>query len=368
MATGIGEFFVSLVIDGGQGAVTVSDLAGAIGSLEASTIAEIGALWQLGVGLARITDEAIKGALGLELLTAQTGESGQVLQKWQNIAAQAHVPAEDMARSIVTIDKAVRSVAMGIPNDTVGALAKWLGIGALNDGGGLKNAGEILTEIRHKFAGIKDDATKSNLLDIFHIPQSMLLFFKLTDDQVAAYSKTAKGMSAEQEKSFLDLQTKMVQFQLVLKDFSLFMAGLAAPTLKKDLQIALDLIKKIKDEVRTGSGFFGGISTFVTLLGKDIGTAAGKAKLFWDDAQEGKNQNKLTMWEDFTTNTPLGRLFKESPTPASLVAGDFGSRHISVENNHYIRANDPRGVAEEIDRRHEDQQAFLARMFGNGGY
>lgn len=218
--TGIGEFFVSLAVDAGDGALTVGNFVSAFGALEIATVAEIGALWEMGIALARIIDQGLQASLAFEQFSIHTGLSAQELQKWQIVAQQAHASAEDVTRGVESLTKHLANLAIGIPDSALGALQQ-LFISPFDGEGKRKNAFEVLDEVRHKLGSIRDVAQQTRIIEALGIPANLRETLTMTDSQFKALAATAHGMTLGQEQSFDRMRQLFVQIELVTKDIGL---------------------------------------------------------------------------------------------------------------------------------------------------
>lgn len=215
---GIGEFYISLLVDAAQGQASVGDLVQGMGALEISTLAEIGLLWELGVQLARMNDMAIQAALGFEQFTMHTGLSGQELQKWQIVADQSHASAQDVLGSVENLTKHLANLAVGIPDAALGSLQQ-LGITAFDASGKVKTAFEILGEVRTRLGAVSNDAGQQERILAGlgvspNLRETLLLSSALFEQRAAL----AHGMTGAQEASFDKEYQALKKIELLARD------------------------------------------------------------------------------------------------------------------------------------------------------
>lgn len=216
--TGIGEFFISIGIDAADGVLTVGNLAQQFGALEIATVAEIGLLYEMGILLARVTDEGIKASLGFEQFTMHTGLSAQELQKWQIVAEQAHASAQDVAGSAENLTKHLANLAIGIPDSSLASLQQ-LGISAFGAGGKLKTAFDILGEVRERLGVITHDAgQQERILAGLGISPNLRETLLLSQDRFDGLAGAAHGMTKEQEAAFDGMRQGLVRIHLLAQD------------------------------------------------------------------------------------------------------------------------------------------------------
>ena len=216
--TGIGEFFISLTVDAAAGVLTVGDLTQGLGNLEIATVAEIGLLWELGIQLAKVTDEGIKASLGFEQFTMHTGLSAQQLQRWQIVAEQAHGSAADVTGTVENLTKHLANLAIGIPDSSLASLQQ-LGISAFGAGGRLKDAFEILGEVRQRLGVITHDAgQQERILAGLGVSPNLRETLLLSQDRFDALAATAHGMTKAQEDAFDGMRAGLVRIHLIAQD------------------------------------------------------------------------------------------------------------------------------------------------------
>lgn len=363
--TGIGEFFVSLTVDAASGAMTVGNLVQSFGALEIATVAEIGLLWELGVQLARITDEGIKAAFGFEQFTMHTGLSAQELQKWQIIAEQSHASAQDVTGSVENLTKHLANLAIGIPDSSLASLQQ-LGISAFGAGGKLKTAFDILGEVQQRLGVItKDAGQQERILAGLGISPNLRETLLLTQDAAKGLGGLAHGMTAGQEAELDGMYQRMKRIELVAKDIAIDIAAWVASINKASgaLDVILTVFKGARDIVE------------------------GKNDLFKAPPLE-PGQNPLDRRFDqslmyklfFAPNpnagpTPIDRLMgAEANVPAVAGAGAASNITIDKHDTYIIHdAHNPEAVKGVIERHWDDLMSRKTvdgfdRQNGNSGY
>ncbi len=368
--TGIGEFFVSIAIDSAQGSLNVSDLTSRFGQLELATVAEIGALWALAVGLAGLVDGGMKSALALEQLTMHTGMSAQELQKWQRVAMQSHASAEDVSSSVEALTKHLANLAVGIPDGALGSLQQ-LGITAQKSSGEIKTAGEIMEEVRHRLGVVsKDPGQQERILAGLGINANLREELLLNDKLFDSRASIAHGMTGDQEKKLDALRQQFVQIELVAKDIAIDIAAFASPTLKGFFSVELAALKEIRAWMETKQ-------TPATdprgwrMKQVDQEQADFMRKLF------NPNPKDLTGRQQLEEMFP--RFFGGGPVTPGLdltdrPGGREGVAPTAVHNTYHIHdAHDPHKILETMDR-HWDEMLQRKTLDGadqqtnNGGY
>lgn len=123
MATTIGEFALSLVVDAGKGELTIGNLVASMGELEVASVGEIAILVELAKALVAITEATMKTSLGLALYAHQTGASSQALEEWQSAARHTQTSAADVASTFLNVSKALEDIKMGKSNELINAIS-----------------------------------------------------------------------------------------------------------------------------------------------------------------------------------------------------------------------------------------------------
>jgi len=88
-----------------QGRSTVKDLALAFSELSLDALVAFSAIGLIGGGLVASVQSSLKAGEGLKKFNLETGISVQVLQKWQNAAAQFGVAADEVTESFKNLNK-----------------------------------------------------------------------------------------------------------------------------------------------------------------------------------------------------------------------------------------------------------------------
>lgn len=362
--TGIGEFFVTLAVDSAEGNLNVSNLVQTFGALEISTLAEIGLLWELAVQLASITDAGIKASLGFEQFSMHTGLSAQELQKWQIVAQQAHASAEDVTGSVEALTKHLANLAVGIPDAALGSLQQ-LGISAFGAGGKLKDAFQILGEVRQRLGVITQDAgQQERILAGLGINANLRETLLLADEQFKTLAGTAHGMTGAQEESFNALRQNFVTIQLIAKDIAMDIAAWVAN------------IDKASGSLRAVEGFFRGF--------RDV--LEGKNAMFKlpalepGQAESSRRFDQSLLYKLFFAEQPtpnpnaLSRMLGVEPSIPAAVGGKTTVVHVDKHDTYNIHdAHDPDKVKGVIEQHWDDILGRKTidgfdRQNNNGGY
>lgn len=111
----IGEFFISLFVDAGQGELTINNLVSSMGELEVASVGEVAILFELANKLAMMTDMSIKAAMGFHDYSVATGASTDALQKWQAAAAHVNISGEAVASTMEKISSNLAGIKFGHP-------------------------------------------------------------------------------------------------------------------------------------------------------------------------------------------------------------------------------------------------------------
>lgn len=369
--TGIGEFFVSLTVDAAQGTINVSQLVQAFGELEIVTLAEIGVLFSLGIALAKVTDEGMKASLGFEQFSMHTGLSAQELQKWQIVAEQSHASANDVTTSVEALTKHLANLAVGIPDAALGSLQQ-LGISAFGASGKLKDAFQILGEVRARLGVVTGDAgQQERILAGLGVSSNLRETLLLADAQFRGMASTAHGMTAAQEASFDAMRSHFVAIHLIAQDIG------------RDIGSWVADLDKATGALKTTEGFFKGI--------RDV--LEGKFKIpERTESQKAADKREQEIFQSIFNPNPTDRTAREQladflprlfgnagPALAPEPAGGFRAAApttVTIDKHdtyHIHDAHDPEKVKAVIEQHWDDTMKKKTidgfdRQNNNGGY
>lgn len=238
----LGEFFIDLIVDSSKGEITVSDLVTKMGELEVATIGAVGALFQIGAKLAGFTDVAIKTALGLKDFSTLTDENTDSLQKWERVAAHAHISGDAVVSTFRGLSSAIATMNRGGGTGRLQPLIDMLG---LNPSG--KSAEEILKFIQHssRFAALSNKA-KTDLLEAAGIEPLLATIFKMPDEEFNRIGGLVDGMSKDSVEKFSHMASALSDISSIAKQIALDIAAWDAGPFLAVLNSIIGAFKEIK--------------------------------------------------------------------------------------------------------------------------
>ncbi len=350
--TGIGEFFVSLTVDAASGALTVGNLVSQFGALEIATVAEIGVLWELGVQLANVVDQGMKMSLGFEQFTMHTGLSAQALQKWQIVAQQSHASAQDVTSSLENITKGLALIGIGQDTPLLKTL-QLLSISARDAHGDLKNADQIMTEIRHRLGVATPNVSTQELaLSWAGINANLRETMLLSDHAFNKRGGLVPGMSAGQERNLDHLRETLVEIELKARQIGIDIGSSISPELeawaKWTTKIVEDMISIVTWVLKLQP-----VKNALTIGGASLNTVGDLL-----DVVAGK---KLDVNDIYRQSERMGGAFADLhrefgwlvPPAPGLFAGGGASKTVSIDNHptyHIHEAHNPAKIREVIDK------------------
>lgn len=257
----LGEFVVDLVVNAGQGELTVRNLVTSMGNLEVATFAQIGALWELATRLAAITDQSIKSAISLDLLSSKTGINTKEFQEWAAAGAKAGLAVEVVSHAFQALSAGMTQIRLNQPS----GLLKTLQMLQIDPRG--RTLPQLLDEIgkqlRNRFG--KDQEMKVALLRQAGLPEDII---KLTDKTAKERAHDAEGayiMTEKQIRKYEELHGALIDVRNSVANFGQYLSDNFADPLLVTLQTIVGTIKEIKKELSTGTGPAGAV-------GKTLGT------------------------------------------------------------------------------------------------
>lgn len=340
MAKGVtaGEFFLNLVVDAGKGELTLGNLVSSMGELEVASVGEIAILQQLAKSLEKITDAAIKNAIGFTDYASATGASTEELQKWQNAARHVNVSAST-----------TESVLRRISHD--------LATGALSgDFGGLKNLSmlftrahislqdfkkekpeELLNAIRRSayFQGLPN-ATQEAILSQSDLAPMLnaLRTSMLTAEEFKKFAEEGEIMPKESIKKWMEIHSEFTS----IAEISERIGGVVAHWFSDDLQDSLKMTIKLLGQAADLIDPKVKKPEWVELSKRVLGDILYPPNAAKDIYGYGKNiGNSLGQITDPRSYMEGGVL---SPTPASVMAGaGSGIGPQQVHHNYHATVN-----------------------------
>jgi hypothetical protein len=238
----LGEFFIDLVVDSSKGELTVSNLVGKMGELEAATVGEIGVLVELANKMAGFTDSAIKASLGLKDYNTITGGNTMELQKWMRVAEHVQVSGDAVTSTFKSLSASIAEMQMTGKGKLL-PLAERLG---LNLGG--KDAGQILDAIRKSQEFQKlPNAQKTLLLGEVGIDPMLARVLELTSKQFNDIGNQFAGISEKGQKQFFKMSTMLTDISHAAHQVGIDIAEWNAGGMLKTLQMVLNTLNAIQD-------------------------------------------------------------------------------------------------------------------------
>ena len=243
----VGEFFYELGIDAKPGKESVDSFIKSILELKTATM-----LTGLGLGTleeffrSSITSSS-QAAVNFQKFTNQTNLSWQELQRWQIVARQANVSAETIASGVFNLQMNLAALARG--EGPIGAFQK-LGIGPEG------NPFQIIERLRAESKRIAP-AQMTDLVQQIGLSPEWMNVIRLPDEQFAEFKKAAFGMSAEGEKSILEMTKSWNELWLAMNDVRIAIAEILSGPLGKLLHLTAELLRNPTGGGTTGVAMAG---------------------------------------------------------------------------------------------------------------
>lgn len=343
----LGEFFMDLVVNAGSGELTVKNLITKMGELEAATIGEIGVLYEMGVRLASITDQAVKTSLGLQSFTSITGESTIKLQSWRAAAEMVNVSAETVDSTFTNLAKGIEDMRWGEATGVLKGAVQVLGIDPTG-----KDVFQVMDSISAKLKEKygNDQAAKVHVLGMMGMDPNMIRLLDKTEAQRRKMAEGAHILSRREQADFIEIEHEMIRINREVGKFGIELASWASPGLLTALHSALDLSKQMAHYAKLSVE---GWQLLLKLTGnKSVGELLDKGERGLDDL---KKSGEQTGWQSvlaralYTIFNPMG-VAKEhmavgpnsinAMLDKTLTSGDTGSRTpISKTNNNTFNFN-----------------------------
>ena len=389
----IAEFFAEIGLKGDKVAnMSLRDLIGSFGDLKAITVAELGALYQLGTEFAEMAKEAYSAAAALHNFEMRTGLSAQELQKWQIVAEQANVSAGSVTQAVDALSRASAAIRLGQGNI---APFQILGISPH------QSAFKILEQLRSSLRGM-DRPMAVNLLGQLGIDASMINILSLTNKEFAVMAAQQEGIGAKTERAFLQGQLAITRFTQVVRYSGYSLVEIFGPTfnaLLRGATFGIDLLSKafswlvdrmerlpyllmgIKVALAGLALYFFPITAAIVgllLVLDDLAAYMSGGKSIFGLAMEGIQKvvkaaepylDKLTKFgQAFGTVAGIAATAVVPQIPGQNLVTSAVSQSVKVlaTQNNQISGGDPAQIAEELNRKHKQQFSDAAMHTNNG--
>lgn len=250
----LGEFFIELVVDAGEGVLTLGELVKKMGELEAVSVGELAVLFEMAEKLANMTMAAVGTALSIEQVVSKTGVSQREFQKWTSIVAQAHVTGDAFSQAVVGVGAALTDLHHGVGGQELLSLNRLLGIDLSKYDS--KHVIELFEAIRQsrKFQQMGAAEQDELLRKTGDGLAGILLYLQKSDQQIAEYGKHTAVFSQKGYKDLLEIATRMQQLKQDAMEFGNEIVQWDAPKLLQVLNGALELVKLLKAEFKEYEG------------------------------------------------------------------------------------------------------------------
>lgn len=365
---GIGEFVVSLFIDAADGGLTVRNLISGFGDLEVATVAEIGALWELAMGFARVIDSGMQASLAFTQFTMHTGLSAQALQRWQIAAKLSHATADDVTSSVENLAQHLANLAVGIPDSALQSLQQ-LNITGLDSMGKPKDAFQMLDEISARLGQAATDAAQQErILKGLGISPNLRELLLLSAKAREGRMSFVPGMSSAQEKQLDRLRQKFVEIELKAQQIGIDIAAWAAPGIVRFFEVVdrmFTVLRATADFERTG--FKAWADAYSSADAARLRGEKGGRPMAFDETVLGQ------ILFGKPTGTPVDNLALSDRSFLGLGGGGVTVRIDKHDAFHIHDAHDPAKIRDVIERDWDDLlrrrtvDAF-DQQNNNGGY
>ncbi len=110
MATGLGEFFLKIVVQSAEGELSIQGLVKQMGELEVASVGELAILGDLADRLIAVSKASIAASNQLLNYSAATGASTDKLQEWQAAAAHVGISADTVASGLEAVSQGIEGM------------------------------------------------------------------------------------------------------------------------------------------------------------------------------------------------------------------------------------------------------------------
>lgn len=369
----VGELFIQLGVEADTAKLT--DFARGIGEMTVASVAAIAGIASVAVAIRTLSENAIQSAIAFSDFTSQTGLAWGELQKWQLAAEQANVSTDAVASSIKSLQQNLVNIRMGEGNISGFQL---LGISPDQDAFG------VLNQLRQAIKGL-DNATAVNMIQRIGLSPEMIRVLRLSEEEFDRIAKASRGMTMEQEQTFLRVKKSVTEFAQVMRGFSFEVMN----RVLLDFESLGDIVKALNINIPllvASIGLLAAAFAPVTagavallLVLDDLATyARGGDSLIGDIIGDKKSVGQAVKspqaWGQAifkalgNVGGPLGFMLTgggSAPMPALVGAG--AGPMVNQTNNITVNSNDPDAAGEAVRRHLERGISDAALQTDNGG-
>jgi hypothetical protein len=225
----IGEFFfeIGAKVDN----YSVKDFAKTLMDMPLWAAGAIASLGGMQLGLMALTKHTLDTADSLNMFIAQTGESADELQRWQNVAKRVGVEGETVKSSMIGISNAITQVLRFASPGPAMALGR-LGI----SNWAKMTPSEMLSTLRQKYQQAQDKNYFRELIGQIGVSPEMMRLFSLPPEKFNSYFNTRPAFGGG------DLEA-MAAFQASLGNLTITLERSVVPVLREILPYMGDVAK-----------------------------------------------------------------------------------------------------------------------------
>lgn len=240
----LGEFFLSVVVDATTGQLTIKNLISSIGDLEAITVAQIGAFFEMANAIAEVTESTMKASLGIERNVSGLDMHADAMQRWQNVAKETLLTTpEEMADAIKYLSQGIADYNLGKPMAG--------GFQTLIDRFGIdftkqKTSAEMLNQIIKALNTNLKDSPENEKLELLKTGGplgGLLAVAELSEAKRRAAYENAPIISEAEMRKMHELASEFHEIQKVSTRIGELIAGWVAPKVVDGLKALESSIK-----------------------------------------------------------------------------------------------------------------------------
>lgn len=241
-----------------------ASLAKGIGLLAGMTAAVAAS----GVAIASWTSSVLAGEQSLINLAAETGVAVERLQELRYIASVSNSDIGALDQSMVELSKIIGEAAQQGSED----FAR-LGISVRDSNGDVKNAAEVLDDVRYSFERLNlSKAEQQSFAQKLGIEPSLITMLNHTSGEMASLSQRARelGILTEEQTMFAaEYNDAMTGMRYAMDGVRRLVAVGLGPELKNMVEMFTDLLAKNRDWIVNGIKFaVGMLSDFMEMIGR----------------------------------------------------------------------------------------------------
>ena len=216
----LGDFFVALGVKSDK--KEVNEFNDALKGTIVKAAGLVAGLVGVSLGFREMVQDAISASMGMQAFEAETGLSGEQLNRWKNMAVMAGAGADAMSSSIKALQRNMTDIRYGGGN-----IAPFIRLGIDPR---QQDPFAVMTQVMDRIKGM-DRGTAASLVAQMGISPELMQMLTLSKAQLQAFSDTTLALSDKDKAKIVDLRNETTRAKLEFEAWSRITIANLAPAL-----------------------------------------------------------------------------------------------------------------------------------------